>query len=83
MEAMGFAASWIDKVMMCVPTVPTELCWMTSFLEPINPQWGLRQGDLLSSYLFILCSEGFTCLIKDRVRRGLIIEHRCIEGLWC
>ena len=36
----------------------------------ISPARGLKQGDPLSPYLFLLCAEGLLALIKKAVNEG-------------
>ncbi|VVA39353.1 PREDICTED: reverse mRNAase [Prunus dulcis] len=38
----------------------------------IQPQQGLRQGDPLSPYLFLICTEGMTALIQHFAWSGLL-----------
>ena len=46
----------------------------------IVPNRGLRQGDPLSLYLFLLCSEGFNGLIHHAVNEGKIKEFSLCRG---
>ncbi|KAK3229198.1 hypothetical protein Dsin_001079 [Dipteronia sinensis] len=43
----------------------------------IIPSTGLRQGDPLSPYLFLICVEGLSCLIGKAQSRGKLPGFRC------
>lgn len=58
--------------MSCVSTVSTSILFNGEALEPIYPSRGIRQGDPLSPYLFILC--------MDFLRQ--LIEEKCNAKLW-
>ena len=66
MRRLGFHDRWIALMMMCVTSV-TYLVLING--EPkgkIIPSRGLRQGDPISPYLFLLCAEGLTVMLKRR-----------------
>lgn len=72
MKRMGFNCQWIDWMKMCVTTVNYSVLMNADRVGLVIPSRGLRQGDPLSSYLFILCAEGLTSLLKQAEGRGLI-----------
>lgn len=65
MQVMGFSERWIKWIMMCVTTVSYSISFQGSMIGPIIPSRGLRQGDPLSPYLFLICVEGLSLSLKE------------------
>ena len=58
----------INLIMNCVSSTTTSVLFNRGLLEPFRPSRGIRQGDPLSPYLFILCMEVLGHLIKEKCR---------------
>nr|KYP54501.1 Transposon TX1 uncharacterized [Cajanus cajan] len=69
---LGFPPHIISLIMHGVSSASLCLLWNGQKTGTITPRRGLRQGDPLSPYLFVLCME----------RLGLLITKEVEEGSW-
>ena len=65
MRRMGFHERWIGWIMRCITTISYSIIINREAHCNIVPSRGLCQGDPLSSYLFLLCTEAFLALIEE------------------
>jgi hypothetical protein len=72
MMKLGFCQAWIKLMMNCVSTVNYQIKVNGALSSAFTPERGLRQGDPLSPYLFLLCAEGFSSLLSKAENDGLI-----------
>lgn len=66
--------------MMCVTSVKYRIRVNGELTEEFVPERGLRQGDPLSPYLFLLCAEGFSSLLAKAEVEGRICGVRVCRG---
>ncbi|XP_061368719.1 uncharacterized protein LOC133311659 [Gastrolobium bilobum] len=57
----------VEAIMDCVTSTHLEVLWNRGRTTGFSPQRGIRQGDPISPYLFVLCMEKLTHLIMDEV----------------
>lgn len=75
MRTMGFCSKWVKWMLLCVKTVTYNFCFNGAYIGPITPKRGLRQGDPLSPYLFLLCVEGLSNVLDKASYNGIL--HGC------
>ena len=73
MKHLGFHTEWIVLIMRCVCSISYSVCLNGVQGEWFSPSRGLRQGDLLSPFLFLICAEGFSALIDDARTNGRLM----------
>src|SRR5438128_5627964 len=72
MLKLGMDATFVQLIMRCVRSVSYRFKINGNINGSIISGRGLRQGDPISPYLFLLCAEGLSALINDAESRGQI-----------
>lgn len=71
MVKMGFPILWRKWIKECVGTATASVLVNGSLTNEFSLGRGLRQGDPLSPFLFLLVAEGFNVLMEAMVARRL------------
>jgi len=80
MERMGFHSKWIWWIYECVSSVSFSIMVNGEPRGHIVSIRGLRQGDPLSPYLFLLCSKGLNSMIQHAINVGKIQGYSLCRG---
>ena len=63
---LGFAPSWVNSLMRCVTSARYAVRVNGELSSPVVPSRGIRQGDPIGPYLFLLCTECLSCLLQKK-----------------
>jgi hypothetical protein len=80
MRKLGFAKRWVNLLMTCVRSVSYAILINGKPNGNIIPTRGLRQGDPLSPYLFILCTEALNSMLHNSEMVGSLIGIPITRG---
>nr|GFB71155.1 RNA-directed DNA polymerase, eukaryota, reverse transcriptase zinc-binding domain protein [Tanacetum cinerariifolium] len=72
----GFNDTWIKWISGCLSTATSSILINGSPTSEFNINRGLRQGDPLSPFLFIIAMEGLHVALEDAIAAGL---YRCLK----
>ncbi|GKV41205.1 hypothetical protein SLEP1_g48771 [Rubroshorea leprosula] len=72
MQRLGFGTKWLGWIMECLATARVSILVNGSPTKEFAMGKGLRQGDPLSPFLFLMISEGLAGLVKKVEQEGLL-----------
>lgn len=79
MKRMDFDLGWVDSLMKCVCTVSYSVRLNDHVGDNFHPTRGLRQGDPLSPFIFLICGEGLSSLMRlamnGNILRGVKVSR--------
>jgi hypothetical protein len=70
MMRLRFDMEFFDLLISCMRSVKYKIRFNDQETEDFLPSRGLRQGDPLSPYLFLICAEGLSSALAHREEVG-------------
>lgn len=80
LRKFGFHSTWITRIMSCVNSVSYSFVRNGAVFGEVKPHRALRQRDPISPYLYILCAEGLSAMLRRYEDMGSL--HGCIIARW-
>lgn len=77
---LEFNATWTERIMNCVETVSYRLKINGVRSDIIKPGRRIRQGDLVSPYLFLLCREWLSLALSRKQEENKIVGMKIAQS---
>ncbi|MCH85285.1 LINE-1 reverse transcriptase like, partial [Trifolium medium] len=81
MVKMGFAEKWMCWMRACIFNSSMSVLVNGSPTEDFKVGKGLRQGDPLSPFLFLIAAEGLTVMVKKAVDIGKFVGFKVDDSI--
>jgi hypothetical protein len=83
MKCLGFDSRWIHLVMMCVKSIQYAVKVNGVPCGNIHPTKGIRLGDPISPYLFLICAKVLSSMVSHANREGALTRVPTLKkGHW-
>lgn len=80
MKTLGFSEHWRTLIMACVSSAQYQVLINGTPYGDIKPTRGLRQGDPISPYLFVICTEMLMQMLRRAEQRREITGLKVARG---
>lgn len=71
LEQMNFRVKWRQWIKSCISTARISVLVNRSPTHEFTLERGMRQGDPLSPFLFIIVAEAINVMLREAIRAGL------------
>lgn len=81
LDAFGFYRQWINWILALIKSSRFSILVNGAPSAPFTPTWGIRQGDPLSPFLFVILMEGLSRIIAKKKVEGSIKGLQLIRSI--